>query len=101
MDLPNFHYPKTFCWLFVFCFVPSKLVVTKLNRLADALITERHVTTMSAEKANDESPSIHTDGYYEELASQEELYLGTRRLAFPCPETSKRLYNVALCSEAL
>ena len=33
------------------------------------------MTTMSVEKVNDENTSIHTDAYYEELASQEELYL--------------------------
>jgi len=33
------------------------------------------MTTMSVEKVSDENTSIHTDAYYEELASQEELYL--------------------------
>jgi hypothetical protein len=33
------------------------------------------MTTMSVEKVNDENTSIHTEAYYEELASQEELYL--------------------------
>src|SRR5580765_4368809 len=33
------------------------------------------MTTMSVKKVNDENSSIHTDAYYEELASQEELYL--------------------------
>jgi len=33
------------------------------------------MTTMSVEKVNDENNSIHTEAYYEELASQEELYL--------------------------
>ena len=30
---------------------------------------------MSVEKVNDENTSIHTEAYYEEMASQEELYL--------------------------
>jgi hypothetical protein len=30
---------------------------------------------MSAEKVNDENAAIYTEAYYEELASQEELYL--------------------------
>src|SRR6516165_5883688 len=33
------------------------------------------MTTMSVEKVNDENTSIHTEACYEELASQEELYL--------------------------
>ena len=33
------------------------------------------MTTMSVEKVNDENTSIHTEAYYEEMASQEELYL--------------------------
>ena len=33
------------------------------------------MTTMSVEKVNDENTSIHTEAYYEALASQEELYL--------------------------
>ena len=40
--------------------------------------TEREVTTMSTYKSNDENIPTQTKDYYEEIASQEEVYLEER-----------------------
>ena len=65
------------------------------------------MTTMSVEKLNDERIAAHTDAYYEELASQEELYLEETeeevRLILtsyqPSPSRSDNAIVMQLCEE--